>query len=43
LADNSLDGVECTAYYPGSGSVADIVLVTPLLSIKKNFKILNGQ
>ena len=24
LADNSLDGVECTAHNPGSGSVADM-------------------
>ena len=35
LADNSLGGVEFTAYYPGSRGVADIVSVTmPLLSIK---------
>ena len=34
--DNSLGGVECTAYHPGSRSVADIVSVTmPLLSIKR--------
>jgi len=35
LADNSLGGVECIAYHPGSRGVADIVSVTmPLLSIK---------
>ena len=35
LADNSLDGVECTAHHPDSRGVADIVSVTmPLLSIK---------
>ena len=35
LADNSLDGVECTAYHPGSSGVVDIVSVTmPLLGIK---------
>jgi len=35
LADNSLGAVECTAHYPGSRGVADIVSVTmPLLSIK---------
>jgi len=28
LADNSLDGVECTAYHPGSRGGADIVSVT---------------
>jgi len=34
-ADNSLDGVECTAYHSGSRGVADIMLLTmPLLSIK---------
>jgi len=34
LADNSLDGVECTAHHPDSRRVADIVSVTmPLLSI----------
>ena len=26
LLDNSLNGVECTANLPGSGSVADIVI-----------------
>jgi len=35
LANNSLDGVECTAHHPGSGGVEDIVSVTmPVLSIK---------
>jgi len=35
VADNSLGGVECSAYHPGSRGVADIVSVTmPLLSIK---------
>ena len=34
LADNSLDGVECTEHHPSSGCVADIVSVTMcLLSI----------
>jgi len=35
LADNSLDGVECTAHHPGSRSVAGIMSITmPLSSIK---------
>ena len=35
LADNSLGGVEYTAYHPGSRGVVDVVSVTvPLLSIK---------
>ena len=41
LADNSLGGVERTAYHPGSRGVADIVSVTmPLLSIKKTLQLL---
>ena len=35
LAENGLDGVECTAYHLGSGGVACIMSVTVLLlSIK---------
>ena len=30
LADNSLDGVECTAHYPGSKGVANILSVIML-------------
>ena len=30
LAENSLDGVECTAHHPGSGGMAEIVSVTML-------------
>jgi len=34
-ADNSLDGVECTAYHPGSGGMAGIMsVIMSLLSIK---------